>query len=495
MAKHKGPIRDRPGPRQNQGGRKIVKSGTIELPAGAIPSPSGGKSSAFDFSQALLQGNPTATAAYDQAMGGTVLRGDPDYVKYDKPEDEASVADKFVASTYDWCRHFNYTAKQEKQVMPILMAYRHAMRNANKFVLDNEFVEYATNLSNNVTPPKLLTRLPLATLPYETTWIEFDLHVKVRTMRRFHRLSDMPEGGVAKRMGVLLERVSDTVSTVTMVCEQTKIVAPNLTGYVFSTDERTLSGQQVLHGMTPFDAAYRVDRLKRMPLFNDVMKDPEAESIMRRIAHGTLWGFGDTDGVLKTPRDVINHIQLPEYLALHGQLAFSRFYDFIEDAGNTKLKLMEGISRLITSEVTEFAGMMRWLVIVLAMLNEVPTRASFIQPMHQMRHGLTRRVAAFEFHRLTLRLPKTKPIPFLERHISNVERHHKAHKVRQHWRTYLPDVPCMPDEHDWNYDEEHGYALCGKCMAFRRRIHEHVRGDPSLGWVNKEYLIKPEKQE
>jgi hypothetical protein len=30
-------------------------------------------------------------------------------------------------------------------------------------------------------------------------------------------------------------------------------------------------------------------------------------------------------------------------------------------------------------------------------------------------------------------------------------------------------------------------------MAYGRLIHEHVRGDPNLGWVHKDYVIKKEQ--
>jgi hypothetical protein len=474
----------------NENLAKVVKSGTITLPPGAIPSPSGGKSSALDFSQALMQGNPIAVEAATRAMNS-----DLDHAVNYKPEDEASVADKFVASTYDWCKYFRYTGREEKLVLPQLMAYRHAMRHANKFVLDNEFTEYATTISNSCTPAQLLARIPLATLPYETTWIEFDLHVKVRTMRRYHGLNEMPDGAVSPRMGMLLERVDDMMSTITLVTENDGITHPNFTGYLFSTDERHLRHNQMFHGLTPFDAAYRMDILNKMPVFKDVMGDPDSADVMKHVAHGSLWGYGNTEGVLTSPQDIVRHIRVPDFLMRHGQLAFSRFYDFIEVVERTRQKSMGELSTLISREVAEFTGMMRWLVIVLAMLNEVPTRANFVKPTHSMRAGLTRRVPAFDFHRLTLRLPKTKAVPYLERKLRNVERRHKAHKVQQHWRTYLHVEHCLPDEHAWEYDNEHGYALCGKCMAFRRRIHEHVRGDPSLGWVHKEYLIKPAKQE
>ena len=42
-----------------------------------------------------------------------------------------------------------FTAKQTKAAMPLIMAYRQAMKRANKFVLDKEFVEYATHISSN----------------------------------------------------------------------------------------------------------------------------------------------------------------------------------------------------------------------------------------------------------------------------------------------------------------------------------------------------------
>ena len=143
-------------------GPNVVKSGTITLPPGTIPSPSGGKSSAFDFSQALLQGHPAAMEAARHALN---FEG--------KPEDEASLADKFVSSSYEWAKYFRFNAKEEKAVVPVVMAYRQAMRQAQRFVLDDDFTRYATEVSNNTKAEKLLYRLQYCTLPYDKTWIEF----------------------------------------------------------------------------------------------------------------------------------------------------------------------------------------------------------------------------------------------------------------------------------------------------------------------------------
>lgn len=487
MAKRKDPTpRDKRVTNMPVGPGKTIARGELSFTPGDIPSVSGGKSPAMDFTHALMQGNPVAEK---------ILRD-----KIDK--DEASLADKFVASTYDWAKAFKFNAKETKKVMPGIMAYRSAMRQAHRFVLDNQFVEHATVIASTTPAEKLLYRLQFATLPYEKTWIEFDLTTKVRVMRAVHGLEGVPEG-VADRMGVLLERVDNTMATVTMVCEglyqntnAPNLTCPNFTGYLYCLDERVLRFDRIYNGLTPFDMAYRLRRLKELNFPDLGVEDAEAEEIMHHVSHGTMWGYTDKggSGVITSPRDLINNIRVPSFLARHGELAFTRFYDIFEIAQKTGPH-NPTLARLINGEITEFSGMMRWIVCVLAMLNEIPVTSELIKPMHTMRAGLTLRLPAFDYHRLTLRLPKTKPIPWIQRHLSNVERKHKAHEVREHWRTYLAANPCKREEHQWEYDYNEGYRLCGKCMSFSRLIHEHVRGDPNLGWVRKEYLIKPTKQE
>jgi len=66
--------------------------------------------------------------------------------------------------------------------------------------------------------------------------------------------------------------------------------------------------------------------------------------------------------------------------------------------------------------------------------------------------------------------------------------------VRSFWRTYLNEKACRTEEHKWLYDHDEGYRLCEHCMAYSRLIKEHVRGNPELGWVRKDYIVKKEKQ-
>lgn len=455
MAKHKGPIRNRPGPKQNQGGRKILKEGVIELPPGSIPSPSLGKSHAFDFSQALLQGNPVAIEAANRA-----LRDE---------QNDPSLADLFIASTHI-SRH---SGKLKKILDDCMMQYRLDMRHTHRFVLDDEFVEYAT-LMSNIPAEKLLARLQYATLPYEQTWIEFNLRAKVRVLRTLHKVDpDVSMSEIAPRLGCLLQRINDTDAICTMVSEVDGKAEVHMTCYFYSVTDTSF---RKAFGCLP------------MP-FDDA-----------RLARACLWGYTGTPqegmipGLKEWPESI--DMKVPVFLESHGVAGLSRMHHVYSglhtfDAENFD---KDRLTQLAYAELREFTGHMRWMVTVLAMLNEVPVRADLIQRQHQkLRLNSLRKHTYVDYHKVSLKLPKTKPIPYLERHLAHSDRKHKAHEVRAFWRTYLHDVHCPPDRHEWVYDHKEGYRLCGRCMAYGRFIHEHVRGNPELGWVRKDYVIGKQK--
>ena len=203
---------------------KVLKSGTITLPAGSIPSPSGGRSSAVDFTHALMQGHPLAEEAVRQAMNRPRR-----LVSINMPPEEASLADKFVAETYTLPKRLGLNKHQANQVEPILQSYRQDMRKAHRFVLDNDFVRYATEIASTTSPAKLLARVSLASLPYDITWIEFDLKTKVRTMRAIHKMDDskFDYDQVADRLGLIIRPLSDTEMVVEMVCRDARRLWPD----------------------------------------------------------------------------------------------------------------------------------------------------------------------------------------------------------------------------------------------------------------------------
>jgi hypothetical protein len=462
---------------------KTLASGTLQWNPGDIPSVTGGRSPAADFSAALMRGDPTAARLADKALK--------------EPKEEASLADMFMAETYSLPKRLGLNKHQAKKVEPILASYRHDMRRAHRFVLDNDFVRYATEVSSATRPEKLLARLQYATLPYDVTWIEFDLKTKVEVMRNFHNMdnSKFDWNEVADRLGLIIRRLSDTEAVVEMVCET--FGAHGLIGtticYFFSVREYEWSlkdGRGI--GCEPFMPPDTVTAIARYPGMNT-----EKVEQLRRIGPASLWGYSSAEHhstVIESMAQMKN-LALPSFLARHGILGMGRMRQIIGtlmSPGREEV-VSDTIAALLVQETTEFTGMMRWVVTILACLNEVPIDSHHIQPEGTIRTGLTGRRPLMDYHRIVLRVPKEKPVQYIERQLRTATRR-RAHEVRSHWRTYLHEQRCPRDEHQWTYDYDEGYRLCGICMAYGRLIHEHVRGDPSLGWVRKDYVVKPTKQ-
>lgn len=467
-----------------------------------IPSVTGGKSPAMDFSHALMSGDPKATQMIEQAMGekakNTIVVGKDRIQILDDPfhvgDDEPSLADQFIASTYGIPKMMGLPAREAKILEPYLNAYRQDVQHAHRFALDDDFTRYAAEIASTIPAEKLLARLQYATLPYDVTWIEYNLRVKQRILRRAHGLNvdNYDWSYVSRRLGVLLHRLNDTDAVCQVICEfsDRPVLTVAMTAYYFSLSEHTWesnAGERVSGCIPMLDEDWRREK------FAQEMPDDKAER-MQHMTRASLWGYSEAGdaGMLQSIGDLFK-LRVPSFLERHGELGYSRMYQ-----GMAKIlgpSNMEGVNSAMAHEITEFAGTMRWVVTVLAMLNQVPRLATRISRQGHIRVGLTGRRRLMDYHRLTLRLPKTNPVKFIERHLRNAPgTRHRAHEVRAHWRTYLHEVRCKIDEHQWIYDYNEGYRLCEKCEAFGRLIHEHVRGDPSLGWVDKTYVVKKDRK-
>jgi hypothetical protein len=330
------------------------------------------------------------------------------------------------------------------------------------------------------------------------TWIEFDLKTKVEVMREIHNMdnSKFNWDDVADRLGLIIRRLSDTEAVVEIVCEthgDYGLIGTTIC-YFFSVRDYSWSMKDGRGtGCVPFMPPDAVAAAARYP----GMTGEKAEQL-RRIGPASLWGYSSA-GYQSTVIEKMSQMKdlaLPDFLMRHGVLGTGRMREIVQTLmePGREMAVSDTIASLMVTEATEFTGMMRWIAIILACLNEVPIDAHHVQPEGTIRTGLTGRRPKMDYHRIVLRVPKEKPVQFIERQLRGGTRR-RAHEVRSHWRTYLHAERCPRDEHQWEYDYDEGYRLCGICMAFGRLIHEHVRGDPSLGWVRKHYVVKPTKQD
>ena len=176
---------------------------------------------------------------------------------------------------------------------------------------------------------------------------------------------------------------------------------------------------------------------------------------MSEIQRGTLWGYTRkqqhkgffADVAEADDIELADIVYTPAFLNQHGDTGFSRMHPAYKETMKEQNDNL--VSMLGAGEMREFTGHMRWVVTLLAMLNEVPVSTQHIQRQGMMRVGLTKRQPYVDFHKVTLRLPKKSPLPTSSA------------------RCARPDVvptKCAPtgeptcmkrcayEEHEWEYD-------------------------------------------
>lgn len=369
---------------------------------------------------------------------------------------EIPLADQFLEDTYRAPRLLTDRGPMRRDIENIMGNYRLRLRKTHRFYLDDDFTTYASMVANRTPAMHMVQRIPSALLPYENTWIEFNLHRKVQvsmdsgtTINPNPSLRDVPQ-----RMGLLLERDTRRTSgwSMTLVSE-----------LLLKSSNKTIVLPHP--SMALFDAAGVI-----RPVAGYAILPGEVASTL----HGAPWGYTAN-----------GEIKVPDQLHKCCRLSISPLCIYMM----TQVQDKKAIERDYLYDLQENVGTLRWVITVLMMLAEVPTIHGTFRPQGERLVGMQRR-HYMDYHRVSIKLPKTRPVQYIERRLRHADtRRHRAHEVREHWRTYLTDsgLSC---QHTWLVDHDNGYRLCETCESFGRRIKEHQRGDPKLGFVRKDYILE-----
>lgn len=414
-----------------------------------------------------------------------------EFLKATKPQiaerdDKGSLADRFYASTYELPRVLQRSgAGRARDYEQCMLRYRSAIRRANLFSLTNEFVETVTRVSSSTLPDKLMRRIPLAVLPFQTTWIEFNLREKVRTTQSMGLgdgdpdLSDVPE-----MMGMLLERDHERSTRFKLTCTGPLTLAKN-------AKDPTLSHAVGVEG--PHMLTYNVDIADGAVVESGRLMQFENTLSSRRF-RALPWGYTISQKhATWAPFDEAPDVGAPEELTNHCGLDYSYLFRVVG------LHISDESTRALVNHVVDEAvsqmGTVRWVITLLAMLSDVPLYASEKkEPPGHHRVG-TQTKPFMDYHRLSIKLPKLHAIKYVERRLDKIERAKKrAHEVRTHWRTYLVENHCTRDTHSWEYSEDGEHRTCSRCASHGTLIKEHVRGDEKLGWVRKDYVLETNRR-
>jgi hypothetical protein len=132
--------------------------------------------------------------------------------------------------------------------------------------------------------------------------------------------------------------------------------------------------------------------------------------------------------------------------------------------------------------IQDWTGIMRRVWAFLATMTDIPTLRREVKASKGF-------MGKREYHKfldhnvLTLHVPSKLTTIKLARNLVAKARR-KAHNVSGHWRLdwHHPGSPNC--HHEWGEDK-----ICKLCGAHRMWIHEHVRGDATLGFVSHDYNV------
>ncbi len=346
-----------------------------------------------------------------------------------------------------------------------MVKYRDDVTKAVKFTLGDDAM-YHIVVRGTQDHTKLPERVPLACLPYETVWLEYDNHTRIRAQHSIGT-SDLPDERTPRRAGFLLRRAYDRPTA----WNATKVFDPRsgmngLSALVYMFDAESDRPIEVLGAYSNI-----AERALRYGYPGNDLDE------LKRALNCPLWGYSQ----------ITSHTAMLEKLFNHASYSFEPAYlSLMEAMVQTGKWTTKTTEKILTEAVTENAGDMRFLTTALALINEVPvTYTDDTRQGSFLAGGRPRKF--FSNSIITLNVPAMKRrsvMQFLDRAAAKAAKR-KRHRVRGHWRTADKPRGALWEMY---VDRETGQA------RYRRWIEHHLRGDASMGWVNQEYNVKAQKE-
>lgn len=341
-----------------------------------------------------------------------------------------------------------------RSVANFATSVRNRMRQAERFKLTPEFVRQAVHLSTpqgKTTPSQVERAIHLARNPFPVSWWEWDCRVMLQEKHELGVVKTI-EPDCPTRIGALLVCPNPEDASIWAwqfwVEQQTHTAPIMFTGFV-STDG-TVTGNSRLW-RTPSGQRLRVDSNKNR--FKMIMGQ---EMIINGISTRNM-GHDDIEW------DPLNRVSvdLDDY-------NFANLYLYQKDAQYSPEDRLRGIpdqvlSKALDTELNEWAGTIRYLTTILALVNSTKIRYHEIEA--QGRHLVYGRSVPYLSHRtVKIEVPEgTRFVTrYLTRRLSEASRR-RAHMVRGYWR-----YRGTPREL-W--------------------VDRHQRGDATLGWVRQDHEV------
>lgn len=337
------------------------------------------------------------------------------------------------------------------------------LRTAKRFVLDQQAARTVVDLAT-AQPEQVLGWLPLARLPFEKVWVEWDQWDRIEYAHDLGTAHPPEEGSCPRRMGALMVRHSED---------------PDRFGVTFFASYE--------QGPLPSTIAYLVDlnrteqtRTAALNYWADTLVSDGgiAPDVLDRM-EGFSWGWQTGAEQIVVPIGLTgSFVPVPEW-GLSFLIASQIQLDL------NKRDRQREMADHLTKSVVEQRGDARWIITLLAILNQVPRTETEEPPPKGkfLAHGAVRPYLSHSTVRINIPA-KAKP-SWVARHMASIVRKHKRHDVRGHWRTADKPPARTGEGKVWL---PYTCMLTGK-QRWRLWIEEHQRGDANIGFVIQDYAV------
>jgi hypothetical protein len=362
-----------------------------------------------------------------------------------------TLADACIASAFDKTMAGCGNAKSQ----PIRRLFL-SIANARKFMLDDRMSEYLADLSRSYFTGgrrkrlyKLENTRHMARLPHALTWIEFSYPHYVDRLRFAHGVEyRTPEG-----RGMPYDQKA--VDSIGRLDDKGYYIVPRV-GFLIQQHDKIDTAFKVTEF---YSSMLRPDR--GMPKFiaSTWCSDDGSNPFPRYIMYGEhdaslAVGFKNymSSSTYFTPSLTPDDVWPPP-----AEMDHKNFF------------------------LAKTSTPLRDLWALLATLNDLPVRIEHVEPSHGfMAKGGYRKFLKHSIVHLTV--PETHWRKLVARTADLVRK--RAHQVRGHWRNDWHRPLSRLCEHVFNSD-----MVCARCNGRKLWIHEHQRGDASLGFVTHDYEV------
>ena len=371
-----------------------------------------------------------------------------------------------------------------KRMVTSYTAFNQRVHRARKYILDNDMIRVVAHIAAQ--PPEyFLKHLNSCRLPFDTVWFQWDQGLMLRALHEAG-VGSGPNDDLTGSMAVLCETLSGSRIRMEMVSN-------------YFSDETRAEGDVV--GMVPFGFITDLDQPVAGGLLDDdrfatdLVRDFEGrmrENVAIGVDYQTAMDEQETGSALD---------QLSRHIAYSASGPMGQQYRDMQrlvDQKNDPVHRMLfdfQIREMKVKGLSLVSGVWRTVMAILIMLNtsgsEVDTDTLVSPRGSKSVRG--KAIPYMEYRRVGLKLPRDKIIRRINKQTQEY-RPKRRHEVAATWcyRTGSGDPNCSHPS--FQPVPETRFQECPDCGRLRWRRQQHLRGDASLGFVKKDYHLKPNER-